>query len=470
MKALDTHPDAPRFLGRTATSGRQTTMRARPFSGSRLIRMSSTERADLWAYLQIPKVVRWSFIGFASAIPFEGASIATSLSLSKLSGVVFIACYLFFYNPLSGKRRFPSGSVPLFWFLAYFAIFLANGIFLDAEDLGQFARMALTLTQLLLVFWIAGSLLTVELLRRRVLLGFAFGAVASAVATLLKIPGFAIIIEGHLGERLTSMDSNPNYVAFTMAIAAVILLGTVLDTKTRSLWRNLFLISLTLPLLAVAVRTGSRTGVASFFIGFAICLFFNSKPGYRLAAVLLFAMVTSSIGFLVVRYPTLMTRFEEASEGNLAGRQNIIPAALDMISERPVLGWQPILYWEELGRRTGRVFGSRDAHNLVLHLFLEVGFVGAAPFLIGIGVCVQGAWRARSHRVGILPFALLITALSSNLTLNYIARKPQWLIFALAVAAASVSMRKKAPHPYLIRRPLLKDYVHRERAWIMPNR
>lgn len=436
----------------------------RHFSRGMPTRVSATERANLWEYKQVPASVRWSFMGFAAAIPFEGASIAESLSLSKLSGLVFIACYLFFYNPLSGKRRLAGSSAPLVWFLIYFSIFLLNGLFLDWRDMSQFARIALTLAQLLIVFWISTSLFAINILRQRVLLAFGFGAVLSALASLLHVPGFAVVIEGQLGERLTSLDSNPNYVAFTMVIGAVIFLATALDTKTRGIWSKAFYACLALPLLAVAVRTGSRTGIAAFLIGFAICLFFSRQSGYRAAAVLLFTLVTLAMAVLVIRYPTVVTRFEKASEGNLAGRQDIIPAAMAMVAEKPVLGWKPILYWEELGRRTGRVFGSRDAHNLVLHLLLEVGIVGAVPFLIGIALCIRGAWRARNHPIGILPFALLMTSLSSNLSLTYIARKPQWLIFALAVTAATAAMRSRKAHPYLIRRSLRSVSVARRVA------
>lgn len=438
---------------------------AQRMTRAEILRAVATRRAPLSEYQMVPPAVRWSFIGFAAAIPFEGASIAASLSVSKLSGVIFIACYLFFYNPLSGKRRLPSGSPPLFWFVVYFSVFLANGLFLDWYFLGQFIRMALTLAQLLLVFWIASSLLAIETLRRRVLLGFAMGAVLSALATLLQVPGFAVVIEGHLGERLTSMDSNPNYVAFTMVIAAVILLGTALDARTHKLWSKAFLAALALPLLAVAVRTGSRTGVASFLIGFGICLWFSRESSHRILAALLFVLVSGAMTYFVVKHPTVLTRFQEASEGNLAGRQNIIPAALEMISERPILGWKPAVYWEELGRRTGRVFGVRDAHNLILHLLLEVGVVGAVPFLIGIALCVRGAWKARAQAIGILPFALLMTCLSSNLSLTYIARKPQWLILALAVTAAAATSRKnRGPSPYIVRRPLRPARVERRLA------
>jgi O-antigen ligase len=300
------------------------------------------------------------------------------------------------------------------------------------------------LTQLLLLFWISSSLLRVELLTRRALLAFAFASVVLALGTLLQLPGFSTSIESRVGERITALDFNPNYLAYTMALAAVILIGTALEIKVRYSWSKALLIALVLPLLALTVRTGSRTGVAAFLIGFAMCLLPNRQSGRRLIIIVLCVFVGVSMVALVTQHQTVLTRFEQSTSGNLAGRQVIIPASLQMIAERPLFGWQPVAYWEELGRRVGKIWGAKDAHNLVFHLLMEVGLLGAVPFLIGVALCTLGAWKARTGQFGNLPFALLIMTLSANLTHTYLARKPQWLILALAVAAATAMQKTKA--------------------------
>jgi len=407
-------------------------------------------------YYRVPAVVRWSFIGFAGALPLEAVNLAigsSTFSLARLSGLPFIAAYLFFYNPLSGKRSFPPGSGPLSWFLVYLLVFAANGIFLDGFYFRQFASILLTLVQLLLVFWISSGLLRVETLARRALLAFAFGAVLCAVATLLGLPGFANVIESRVGERITAMDFNPNYLAYTMALAGVILIAAALELKDRSSRRWWLLIAPVLPLLALMVRTGSRTGLAAFAIGFGACVLPNRRSPRGSVIIFLLVFITAAITYLVAQHPTVLTRFEESYSGNLAGRQNIIPAALDMIFQRPVFGWQPVAYWEELGRRVGHIWGAKDAHNLLIHLLLEVGVLGAVPFVIGLGLCIAGAWRARTGKFGNLPFALLAMSLSANLSHTYLARKPQWLIFAFAVAAASTAAQQAGTR-YLVRRPL----------------
>jgi O-antigen ligase len=418
---------------------------------ARIVYSQPVPRSD---YAEVPKIVRWSFIGFFGVLPFEAVSLSfTSFSVAKLSGVPLIVAYFFFYNPISGKRPFPPGSAPLACFLTYFLVFAANGIFLDGFHLSQFFSVFLTLTQLLLIFWISSSLLRVELLSRRALLAFAFASVALALGTLLQVPGFSTSIESRIGERITALDFNPNYLAYTMALAAIILIGTALEIQVRYSWSKALLIALVLPLLALTVRTGSRTGIAAFLIGFAMCLLPNRQSGRRLIIIVLCVFVGVSLLGLASQHQTVLARFEQSTSGDFAGRQVIIPTSLRMIAERPLFGWQPVAYWEELGRRVGKIWGAKDAHNLVFHLLMEVGLFGAVPFLIGVALCALGAWKARSGKFGNLPFALLMMTLSANLTHTYLGRKPQWLILALAVAAAAAMPKTKAAR-LPVRQPL----------------
>jgi O-antigen ligase len=429
---------------------------AKQFPGHRAPLVSGArvdERAD---YYEIPPIVRWSFIAFVGAVPLEAADLAigsSTFSVSRLSGLIFFACYFFFYNPLSGKRPFPSGSPALAWFLAYFFVFAANGIFLDSVYHRQFVSIFLTLAQLILLFWISSSLLRVETLARRALLAFALGAAVCAVGTLVGLPGFKTIITSRVGERITAMDFNPNYLAYTLAVASVILISAA-RAVTGRLWTKGVLLFSVLPLLAVMVRTGSRTGLVAFALGFGACLLPNRQSRRSAMTIILPVLVVAVLGYLVAQHPTLFSRFEETYSGNLAGRQFIIPASLDMIVEQPVLGWQPVAYWEELGRRVGQIWGARDAHNLVFHLLLEVGLVGAVPYFVGLWICTRGAWKARTGKFGNLPFALLVMTLSANLSHTYLARKPQWLVLALAVAAAATAVERNSAARYLIRRPL----------------
>ena len=111
----------------------------------------------------------------------------------------------------------------------------------------------------------------------------------------------------------------------------------------------------------------------------------------------------------------------------------------EMISEQPILGWQPINWYYELGRRVGGNWTSigRDAHNLFLSVLLQVGVIGAIPFLIGLWLCGQSAWMARTRSLGLLPLALVITVLAVGMSATTLGLKLHWFILSLALAAGS---------------------------------
>jgi hypothetical protein len=65
------------------------------------------------------------------------------------------------------------------------------------------------------------------------------------------------------------------------------------------------------------------------------------------------------------------------------------------------------------------------------------------PFLLGLGLCVRAAWKARRATPGALPLALLAVLLMGNMSGNRIAFTPFWLV--LAYALASQHMRAQVP-------------------------
>jgi O-antigen ligase len=137
-----------------------------------------------------------------------------------------------------------------------------------------------------------------------------------------------------------------------------------------------------------------------------------------------------------------------------------MPAALTMIAERPIVGWGPVEFQHELARRLGIRWGQKDAHNLYTHLLLEVGIVGAVPFLIGLFLCVRAAWQGRSGNLGLMPLACLMTILAANMFLTHLARKPLWLVLALALAAEPLASRRKGEHHRIVLARRFRRRVH----------
>ena len=76
-------------------------------------------------------------------------------------------------------------------------------------------------------------------------------------------------------------------------------------------------------------------------------------------------------------------------------------------------------------------------HNLLLELLSTSGVIGTIPFLIGLGLCLRGAWRARRGPVGLIPLAMLAAVLTGTLSGTWIISKILWLALAVALAAGA---------------------------------
>jgi O-antigen ligase len=414
----------------------------------RPIQLSKVSRFGVIPKERLPNVLRWPFLLFIFTLPFETSDLgitSKALALSKLTGLMFFVIYFFYHNPLvaksSPKNSFPAPP-PAFWgFAGYIALFAVHGLLFSNEFFGSVVGRLLTLLQLIVFFWIASRILQEEKLARTVLLTFVSAVIVVAFGMLLNLPGFSESVSAIGEQRDTALGYNANVLGAMMALAAVILVGLTLCEVTKRAIVKALLLALTLPVLIAIVATGSRGAMAVFLVGSAVYLLpYWRQANQWVAAVTLATCGIVAMIFLVIHSPTALTRWQKTlEEGHSSGRDRIFSSATEMFRERPLFGWGPYEFQVELGRRQGIIFGQKDAHNLYTHLLMEVGLVGAAPFMIGLWLCARGAWRARKGSFGLLPLALLLTVFASNLTGTDLALKQFWLVLAITVSAGAVT-------------------------------
>jgi O-antigen ligase len=323
-------------------------------------------------------------------------------------------------------------------FLVYVAVYALNGFFIPEQTMGEWLTRLMTLVQLIILFWLASSLFEQEKMAKSVLLSWAIVSCISAAGILFGVPGFSDSAQGVAeSTREAGMGSNVNNLAPMMAMAVVTLIGLFLSWPITNI-RLLLLVFMVLPPCMVMVRTGSRGGVVVFMIGCLVYLVPFLQRNRRLRAIVLGALGIAAVSYMIATNSYFMERWRDAYyEGDFSSREEIFPMAMEMIVERPVFGWQPAEFIYELGRRLGVPSGRREAHNLFLHVLLEVGLVGAIPFFAGLSLCAWTAWKARAGNLGLLPFALVLSIFVTNMSITWIDRKMMWLILALSVAAWS---------------------------------
>jgi O-antigen ligase len=347
-----------------------------------------------------------------------------------MAGLLFIACCC-----LYPKRCFFHSHRAIWWFSGYLIVYVLHGLLLPDKLAATFYQSLFTLTQLFVFFWVALSLLREEKLARGVLLCFAAGSTLLAAAVLFGLAGLSAT-KVERGTRLTLEGDNPNYIAYLTGLAAVVLIGLLLDGNNRGLWRKVLLGALTLPLFAMTVYTGSRTGIVGLIFGLLIYLLPLQRSERKTSALMWGTLALGAIIYIVASNPLILSRWTSVySEGNTGGRREIFLACAVMIVEQPAFGWGPVQGEVELGRRLGRL--KRNTHSLYLQLLLDVGVIGAWAFLTGVFKCLRAAWRNRLGKLGLLPLALIGTLLVDNLAHSWLYRKPTWLILALALAAGS---------------------------------
>jgi len=193
----------------------------------------------------------------------------------------------------------------------------------------------------------------------------------------------------------------------------------------------------------VIVFTGSRGGLVAVTIGlFALFLSGKGRAPWlrtqlskmRLKVGLIIVIAVSLLIGISYYYEPAKKRWEKTfTEGSMAGRERIFPAAVEMFFEKPLLGWGPTHHIYELGSRTGRPF--RDTHNLYLWVLTETGLVGAIPFFMAVWYCLRGAWKARGGVHGALPLALLLALFTINLSLTWHNMKLFWIVLAYTLVS-----------------------------------
>src|SRR5258708_26209534 len=144
------------------------------------------------------------------------------------------------------------------------------------------------------------------------------------------------------------------------------------------------------------IETGSRGGVLAVGGGLVVLMFTaggNLKVRLRNGPVT--ALALGVLAYAAFTATVMKNRLEATAEtGTLAGREQLWPSLVDMALEKPLAGWGPINnQYEVAARTTDMAREHRDAHNLLLELLTALGLAGAAPFLVGLGVALVGAWR-----------------------------------------------------------------------------
>lgn len=372
-------------------------------------------------------ILRCALYGFVFSLPFDAPG-RLPLELTTLTGAGFLAVTLLQPGLCYGRRP-----AALWWLLGYVYAYWLAYVLGGARFTSDAVRSSLFYIQGLMIFCACFNLMRYERVARNVLLTLMVGAAILAIMTVL---GIGKIVDSDT-ERATVFGQNANRAARVLCAGLLASIGLVYSRSKVALrpgwiaWPTAALIGLAI------IMGGSRGGLLALAVGLWMFALTGRTLGIRLRNTVVAMLAIGLAAWGAMQSPLMQRRLQAAAAGNLAGRQEIFPAAVQLFKDRPLMGWGPTNQYM-LAVRLGippQQHLTRDTHNLFLEVLTSTGIAGALPFLTGLGLCCLAAWKARRGIEGILPAAQVAASLASNLSGNYIMLKLQWVLLAYAMAS-----------------------------------
>lgn len=368
-------------------------------------------------------VVRWALYLFVFSIPFEMPQRSIPLETTTITAALFLLT-----TPL--ERRACYGRIPsaLLWFGGWLWVFVIAAL-VGSQQYAQLALQLLAqLGELLLLCWAAGNVMRDRRVFRAALMTLV---VACALWAALEIAGIGLTAKRVWsgGERETMLGQNANLSALILSAGVLAAVGLRHAGASRLLRLPFVFWPLVGLLGGAVVHTGSRGGVLALTAGLLVSALSGLTLWQRLRNGFAVLLAMAALVWGALHVEVMRNRFVEAAEGSLAGREQIYPVLLQMLIERPVLGWGPITNQFEIARRIHeKVRPRRDAHNLALEVVTTTGVVGAIPFFAGLWGCFLAARRGRAA------FALFAEMMVGTTSGTWIASKLLWFVLALVLA------------------------------------
>lgn len=291
-----------------------------------------------------------------------------------------------------------------------------------------------------------------ELLR---LLAWTLGiAAVLSLLVALALPSYGISSSSLTADDWKGAFVHKNILGREMALGTIVFLVLALsDYRYRWVaWSGLMLS------LGLLLLSGSMTSLIVLLTVLFVLPLYVALRWNRTLSVPFFIAVVLLVGtgalWLFSDVGALLDRL--GKDVTLTGRTLLWPAVLEMIQERPWLGYGYSAFWLGLEGESATLWFITNqeydhAHNGILDLWLDLGLMGmsvfALTYLLAFGRAV--VWvRMTKTMEGLWPLAFLTFVLLYNLTESALLLRNNliWILF-VAVALSTTTRRAKPAKP-----------------------
>ena len=244
----------------------------------------------------------------------------------------------------------------------------------------------------------------------RILLTTTFLASLANVALTVKSGAGEVLYNGDHTSRLAGF-MQPNHLAFACAVVIIAVVWLFPTSPRLRIPLVGCALLATYALLASQSRTALSALLAGLGAGICATYFVHGRRGRAAAWILLAGLVM--VPLVLPAFGTWFNRDKSSSSiTSLTGRTDFWPFAVELIKERPVIGWGTDVILSPYGAKFQKVLpGVSEAHNSYLEAALIAGLPGAlawASCLLGITV---GAFKLRHgspYRFLLISFGIVI--------------------------------------------------------------
>jgi exopolysaccharide production protein ExoQ len=293
---------------------------------------------------------------------------------------------------------------------------------------------------------------------------FSFAFAISAIGSLLFVAAYPDYgIETDVAGAWRGIFTNKNVLGHIMAASIFVELYILVLGKWRPIWR-FGLLSIYFTLLILSHSLTSWLCSVLYLAGTAVYII---GKGDKLAGLIV--AITLAVPLLLLplgmwyNADLLLSFF--GKDTTLTGRTDLWLATLDLIKQKPLLGWGYMATWVPTDPVTAAIhkeFGWTvpNAHNAYLDVTLQLGLVGLGLLLTiiaiawqrGLACCRRGilplGWFSLILIVGVLSFSISETGLGQTQAIDWVLLNV--LNFSCGLSLASLRRRSsfaKGVHP-----------------------